>query len=96
MDHCRKTLTIGPGTREVIDAGKPGASQGTYPDRRRCARTGLTQAAGFPRVNFPYLFLDDTPGELTTMASAAQIEANRRNAQKSTGPKTDKGKARVR
>ena len=30
------------------------------------------------------------------MASAAQIEANRRNAQKSTGPKTDEGKARVR
>ncbi len=30
------------------------------------------------------------------MASAAQIEANRRNAQKSTGPKTEKGKARSR
>ena len=30
------------------------------------------------------------------MASAAQIEANRRNAQKSSGPKTEKGKARVR
>ena len=30
------------------------------------------------------------------MASAAQIEANRRNAQRSTGPKTDEGKARVR
>ena len=30
------------------------------------------------------------------MATAAQIEANRRNAQKSTGPKTDGGKARVR
>ena len=30
------------------------------------------------------------------MATAAQIEANRRNAQKSTGPKTDEGKARVR
>ena len=29
------------------------------------------------------------------MATAAQIEANRRNAQKSTGPKTDEGKARV-
>ena len=58
--------------------------------------TGLTQAAGFPRANFPYLFPDDTPGELTTMASAAQIEANRRNAQKSHGPKTEKGKARVR
>jgi hypothetical protein len=27
------------------------------------------------------------------MASTAQIDANRRNAQKSTGPKTDKGKA---
>ena len=96
MDHCRKTSTIGPGTHNVIDAGKPGASQGTHRDRRRCALTGLTQAAGFPRVNFPYLFLDDTPGELTTMASAAQIEANRRNAQKSSGPKTEKGKARVR
>ena len=30
------------------------------------------------------------------MATAAQIEANRRNAQKSTGPKTDAGKCRVR
>ena len=30
------------------------------------------------------------------MATAAQIEANRRNAQKSSGPKTEKGKARVR
>jgi hypothetical protein len=31
-----------------------------------------------------------------TVATAAQIEANRRNAQRSTGPKTDKGKARVK
>ena len=30
------------------------------------------------------------------MATAAQIEANRRNAQRSTGPKTDEGKARVK
>src|SRR5271157_4046511 len=30
------------------------------------------------------------------MATAAQIEANRRNAQKSTGPKTDEGKASAR
>ncbi len=30
------------------------------------------------------------------MASAAQIEANRRNAQKSTGPKTEQGRARAR
>jgi hypothetical protein len=30
------------------------------------------------------------------MATAAQIEANRRNAKKSTGPKTEEGKARVR
>ena len=30
------------------------------------------------------------------MASAAQIEANRCNAQKSTGPKTERGKARAR
>ena len=30
------------------------------------------------------------------MATAAQIEANRRNAQKSTGPKTEKGKARAK
>ena len=30
------------------------------------------------------------------MATAAQIEANRRNAQRSTGPKTDEGKAHVR
>src|SRR5208337_404335 len=31
-----------------------------------------------------------------TMATAAQIEANRRNAQKSTGPKTERGKAHAR
>ena len=31
-----------------------------------------------------------------TMATAAQIEANRRNAKRSTGPKTDEGKDRVR
>jgi hypothetical protein len=31
-----------------------------------------------------------------TLATAAQIEANRRNAQKSTGPKTERGKARAR
>src|SRR5262245_57494230 len=31
-----------------------------------------------------------------TMATAAQIEASRRNAQKSTGPKTEAGKARAR
>ncbi len=30
------------------------------------------------------------------MATAAQIEANRRNAERSTGPKTMKGKMRVR
>ena len=30
------------------------------------------------------------------MATAAQIEANRRNAQRNTGPKTDEGKDRVR
>ncbi len=30
------------------------------------------------------------------MATAAQIEANRLNAQKSCGPKTDEGKARAR
>ena len=30
------------------------------------------------------------------MASAAQIEANRRNCQKSTGPKTESGKAKSR
>src|SRR6478736_7948542 len=29
------------------------------------------------------------------MSSLRQIESNRRNAQKSTGPKTDSGKARV-
>jgi hypothetical protein len=28
------------------------------------------------------------------MATAAQIEANRRNAQKSTGPRTEEGKNR--
>jgi len=32
----------------------------------------------------------------TVMASEKQIEANRRNAQKSIGPKTPQGKAAVR
>ena len=35
-------------------------------------------------------------GELTPMATAAQIEANRLNVQKSTGPTTLEGKARAR
>src|SRR3954452_523227 len=35
-------------------------------------------------------------GGKPTMATAKQIEANRRNAQKSTGPKTEEGKAKSR
>src|SRR5271157_4344131 len=42
------------------------------------------------------LFLLDPNWRTYTVATAAQIEANRRNAQMSTGPKTDEGKARVR
>ena len=34
--------------------------------------------------------------ETATMASQAQIDANRRNAQRSTGPKTEAGKARAK
>jgi hypothetical protein len=36
------------------------------------------------------------PGRTLSMATKAQIEANRRNAQSSTGPVTDAGKAKVR
>ena len=44
IDHCATTSTRAPRTHNVIiDAVKPGASQGTYPDRRRCARTSLTR-----------------------------------------------------
>jgi len=46
--------------------------------------------------NFPYLFPERTSQEPASMATAAQIEANRRNAQKSTWPKTDEGKASTR
>src|SRR5208337_1255285 len=46
--------------------------------------------------NFPYLFPERTSQEPAPMATAAQIEANRRNAQRSTGPKTDEGKCRAR
>jgi hypothetical protein len=46
--------------------------------------------------NFPDLFPERTSQEPASMATAAQIEANRRNAQRSTGPKTDDGKDRVR
>ena len=42
------------------------------------------------------LSLVDPNRRVYTVASAAQIEANRRNAQKSTGPKTERGKARAR
>ena len=35
-------------------------------------------------------------GELAPLASEAQIAANIRNATRSTGPKTDEGKGRVR
>jgi len=38
----------------------------------------------------------DPTREFTPMATAAQIEANRLNAQKSTGPRTVAGKARAR
>ena len=45
----------------------------------------------------PVLFsLVDPNWKSYTMATAAQIEANRRNAQKSTGPKTERGKARAK
>jgi len=42
------------------------------------------------------LSLVDPNRRTYTVATAAQIEANRRNAQKSTGPKTERGKARAR
>ena len=42
------------------------------------------------------LSLVDANWRTYTVATAAQIEANRRNAQRSTGPKTNEGKARVR
>ena len=49
-------------------------------------------------VQFPPrpLSLVDPNRKSYTMATAAQIEANRRNAQKSTGPKTERGKASAR
>jgi len=42
------------------------------------------------------LSLADPNWRTYTLATAAQIEANRLNAQRSTGPKTDEGKVRVR
>src|SRR5208283_1465000 len=42
------------------------------------------------------LSLVDPNRRTYTVATAAQIEANRRNAQKSTGPKTERGKTRAR
>ena len=44
----------------------------------------------------PVLSPVDPTWRTYTVATAAQIQANRRNAQRSTGPKTDEGKARVR
>ena len=92
MDHCRKDLNHRSRNAQRNRCRETGCVAGDAPGSSTVRLTGLTQAAGFPRVNFPYLFLDDTPGELTTMASAAQIEANRRNAQKSSGPKTRRGR----
>ncbi len=40
--------------------------------------------------------ISSTGVRITTMTSQARIEANRRNAKKSTGPKTDEGKKRSR
>jgi hypothetical protein len=45
---------------------------------------------------FSDVFPEQTPPEQTSMATAKQIDANRRNAQKSTGPKTEEGRDRVR
>ena len=52
--------------------------------RRRRGRT-LSSEVSPHRLDsgqLPYLFLDDTPGKRTTMASSAQIEAKCRNAQR--------------
>src|SRR5271157_4419817 len=68
---------------------------------RRCSRlNSVVKTAGGRRpmktFNFPYLFPERTSQEPASMATAAQIEANRLNAQKSTGPKTERGKARAK
>jgi hypothetical protein len=58
-------------------------------DKRRLARVNVS--LGRPRVPSP------VAKDVTTMiASPARIAANRRNAEKSTGPKTLEGKARSR
>src|SRR5208282_683535 len=44
----------------------------------------------------PVFSLADPNWRTYIMATAAQIEANRLNAQRSTGPKTDEGKARAK
>ncbi len=48
-------------------------------------------------LDVPYRrFPERTLQEPASMATAAQIDANRRNAQRSTGPRTDDGKTRAR
>src|SRR5271165_3025242 len=68
------------------------------------AHRSLVQSCGCGSASLGSLWFD-SPRPLSlvdanlrtyTLATAAQIEANRRNAQKSTGPKTERGKAHAK
>jgi len=63
------------------------ASSRPLDDPHGAARDG---AAATPRT------VPTNPGETDLMTTLRQIDANRRNAQKSTGPRTPEGKARSR
>jgi len=51
------------------------------------------QSADFPEPGFPFPLLSEMRGPAAEPASPAQLAANRENALKSCGPKTDEGKA---
>jgi len=51
------------------------------------------QSADFPEPGFPFPLLSEMRGPAAEPASPAQLAANRENALKSCGPKTDAGKA---
>ena len=80
----------------------------THREAERCVVASSTHPTGYQLISLRALSAlrrFDSPRPLSlvdpnrrtyTVATAAQIEANRRNAQKSTGPKTERGKARAK
>ena len=86
--------------RLLVRAGSGDPRRTTIPAGLRVLRESsmISRARGDLSSSIPRVFsLWSIPtGERTTMASAAQIEANQRSAKRSTGPETPKGKWKTR